>query len=221
MQTTIAIKDLSPGLAKAVNAMNPKGRDVTITARDSAVPSTDSQIYHVANVIVADIDNPATVTVRRGVWGGNNGFNKPPADVAFDPVFDNTSRPVPVGGAIVVGTIGRYCNVYVHTQTFALRFTRHEVVRDALLEGRTAEAQAIQANEAELTDAECAILYAHGALKSGEYRKRVVTAFSAALEACISRGLIKRSANGACAITTQGKAMRDAWRNRGEKVSRA
>jgi hypothetical protein len=219
MYTTIKIKDASPGLAAAIRALAPKGLDVKIEARAQIVPSTDSQVYHVANAIVADLDNAGSVTVRRGVWGGNNGFNKPPADRAWDPIFDDQPRDVPIGGAVLVGTVGRFCTIAVHPETFAVRFTSHDVVRDALLEGRIVDAAAVLAESHALTDEECAVLYVHKAYKSGEYRKRVVARYAGALDSCVSRGLIKRATNGACTITTAGKAMESTFRKRGEALA--
>lgn len=217
--TTIAIKNLPAGLARAVAALNPKGNDVKIEARATAYASTNSQMYHVANALVTDLDNPDSVTVRRGVWGGDNGFNKAPADRAWDPVFDDQPRDVPLGGAILVGTIGRFCSIYVHPETFAVRFCTSDVARDAIIEGRTSEASMILDTERALTDDECAILYAHHCYKSGEYRQRVVKRYTTALESCITRGFIKRAKNGACQITTQGKALEASFRKRGESLA--
>ena len=217
--TTITISKLPPGLAKAVLALAPKGRDIKIKAAERATPSCSSQTYHSANALVGDIDNSASVTVRRGVWGGDNGFNKAPVDTAWDPVFDREAREVPVGGAILVGTIGRFCSVYVHPTTFAERWVKHDVARDAILEGRDEEASEMLSEATPLTDAECAILYVHLAYKSGEYRKRVVAKYTPALESCVTRGLIKRASNGACAITTEGKALEDLFRKRGEALA--
>jgi hypothetical protein len=212
LKTTIAIKDLPAGLVRAIRYLSPKGRDVTIEARGTAHVSTNSQSYTCANALVYDIDHAATVVERSGVWGGNNGFNKPPLDRAWDPVFDDQSREVPLGGAIVVGTIGRYCSVYVHPTTYAERWIKHDVVRDAVLEGRFEEAATLQSEANPITDEECAVLYAHHYYKSGEYRKRVVARYSAALETCIANGWIKRSVNGACTITVAGKSLEQAFR---------
>lgn len=217
--TTIAIKKLPPGLAKAVLALSPKGHDIKIETAERATPSCSSQAYTCANALVTDLDNPASVTVRRGVWGGDNGFNKAPADSAWDPVFDREAREVPIGGAILVGMVGRWCSVYVHPTTFAERWIKHDVARDAVLEGRADEACNVLSEATPLTDEECAILYAHKSFKSGEYRKRVVAKYTSALESCVARGLIKRANNGACTITTEGKALEDLFRKRGESLA--
>ena len=63
------------------------------------------------------------------------------------------------------------------------------------------------------------VLYAHQCYKSGESRKAIVSKNAAALESCIARGLIKRSKNGACAITVEGKAMDDLFRKVGENLA--
>lgn len=220
MMTTVTVKSLPRGLAAALRFMGHTKRDVKITAKEiTCVLGGVSQTYTAANVLVPDLDNEASIVGRRGVWGGNNGYNRAPADRTWDPVFDQDGRyPVPVGGAIVVGLIGRWIDVMVHPETFA-RFVAHEVARDALLEGRTDLASAILASDTPLTDEECAILYAHKAFKSGDYRKRVITRLPDALETCVTRGLIKRASNGACTITTQGKALEDTWRKRGESIA--
>lgn len=219
ISTTIARKDAPAGLATALRALAARGNDVVIAACERAYVRTDSQVYTCANALVLNLDDASSVTTRRGVWGGNNGFNRPPADRAWDPVFDDQERDVPVGGAIVVGLIGRYVWVFVHPTTFAERFVKNDVARDAMLEGRTDALDAIRSADADLSDAECAILYVHCAYKSGEYRKRVVRAYASALESCVARGLIKRAANGACSISVAGKALRDVYRQRGESLA--
>lgn len=219
MKTTVTIKSLPAGLARAIALLDPKGRDVEIEAKETAYVSSDSQCYMVRNAIVPDLDVAFSVQTRTGVWGGNNGFNKPPADRAWDPIFDDQPRDVPLGGAIVVGTVGRFCSVYVHPTTFAERYIKNDVVRDALLEGRTSDAAAIASDDANLSDEECAILYAHVCYKSGEYRKRVTTKYTAALESCVARGLVKRASNGACTATVAGKALRNVWDKRGEAMA--
>lgn len=199
--------------------MNHKGRDVKIEARETAIPSTYTNLakYNV-NALVPNLDDAATVKSRTGVWGGDNGYNRAPEDTAWDPVFDREAKPVPIGGAIVVGHKGDSCSVYVHPITFAERYVPHAAMRDAMLEGRT-EFGAIRDEANALTDGECAVLYAHWGYKSGDSRKRVVARYADALETCIARALISRNAKGSCAITTAGKALSDTWRKRGEDLA--
>lgn len=217
--TTIQTSKLPAGLAAAIGPFT-GATTITIEARASVTPSTDSQSRTCANAVVGDIDNLHGIVRRTGAWGGNNGFNKPPADRAWDPVFDDQPRDVPLGGAVVVGTYGGHARVYVHPTTFAERFL-DGAARDAFLEGRPEELAVIRANEADLTDGMCAVLYAHVALKSGDARKSVVRAHAADLESCIARGLIKRASNGACTATAEGRALRDVWEKPGQAIAYA
>ncbi len=217
--TTVAIRSLPPGLARAIKHCAPKGRDVKIESRAEAVPSSySSDARNNVNALVPNLDDASTVVTRVGVFGGDNGYNKAPADRSWDPCFDRERREVPLGGAIVVGQREGTVWIYVHPTTFAERYVTHDVARDALLEGRSDDASAILTEASGLSDEECAVLYAHSALKSGEYRRRVTTRFPAELEACVSRGLIKRSVNGSCSISLAAKAMRDVWNRRGENL---
>lgn len=217
--THVLVKNLPMSLKNALAQFGYSKKDIKIHANSSVVPSCNSQVHTCANAVIANLDDPTTMTFRRGQWGGNNGFNRPLGDRAFDPVFDMERRDVPVGGAIIVGMITSVVWVHVHPDTFAERFTRHEVARDALLEGRMSDALTIQSEADSLTDAECAILFVHYCWKSGDGRKATVKRYPEALEACVSRGLIKRAKNGACTITTEGKALESTFRRRGERLA--
>lgn len=218
ISTVVSISDLPAGLRAAVEPFAGKRGAVKIHCEDTVYPSTDSRTYTCANVIVFDLDDPSGNTMRRGVWGGNNGFNRAPIDRAWDPVFDTERHPVPVGGAVVVGTLGDYCFVSVHTTTFAERFVTNDVARDALLTGRLDEYRAIVDQAAPLTDEECAILYGLSCLTSAG-RKPILAAYPEALDSCVQRGFAKRAKNGASQATAQGKALEGSWRKRGEALA--
>lgn len=81
------------------------------------------------------------------------------------------------------------------------------------------DSQAYTCASVVLSDDECAVLYAHRALKSGPGRRAVVQAHAAGLESLVTRGLVKRAANGACQITTAGVALRDQWDRRGQALA--
>ena len=107
----------------------------------------------------------------------------------------------------------------MHPETFAVRFVKSEIARDALLDGRLDDAATILTQDAGLTFDECAVLYAHSHLKSGEYRRRMTATRGAAIASCVARGLLKQSKNGATAITTEGKALETVWYRQGQEAS--
>ena len=157
-----------------------------------------------------------------GQFGGRNGYNRPRVKTSpsqWDPDFDQDSKPVPPNGAIVCSSGERFVYVTVTPATFATMVAPTSadamVAGDAALEGRTDVAEglaqaALASTLAALSDDECSVLYAHGCLKSFA-RKRLVDGRASALESLVSRGMIKRSSNGATQITTLGKAQRVVW----------
>lgn len=220
LYTTIAVKSAPIALQRALSFLGYTKRDVRIEAREETCPSMYTNLaYTSGNALIANLDDAHTCETRRGVFGGNNGYNRPPADVAWDPDFDETRRAVPLDGAIVVGHIGKNSVfVYVHPTTFAERWMR-DVARDAALLGDASLLVEAQSEAAGLSDEECAVLYVHHCWKSGDGRKATVKKHATALDSCVARGLIKRASNGACSITTAGKALESVFRKRGEDLA--
>lgn len=169
-----------------------------------------------------------------GSWGGPNPFTRgsnPVDDIHAPPTT------VPSHGAIIVGSEGRrvFASVYVAPATFAsLVGTEADrvVAGDAAAEQRGDVLSALAATVAtvanggdDLTELDRRVMYAFGALKSGPYRKEHLARIAcgdslrktaplgadvvqSAVDSLVSRGYLKRAANGATGITTKGQNAR-------------
>ena len=220
LQTTVRVKTLPAGIQSALASCGYTRRDVDIRGKDSASLVSGSGANTAIAILVTN--NALPGKIFHGQFGGCNGFNKPRAKTSldqWDPDFDQDSKPVPPNGAIVCSSGGRFVYVTVTPATFASLVAPSSaetmVCADASAEGRSEvnalAAAALASTLVALTDDECSVLYAHGCLKSGEYRKRLTKGRETAMNALVGRGLLKRSSNGATQITTSGKAMRTVW----------
>lgn len=165
------------------------------------------------------VDDNATGSYARfvGAFGGRNGFNKPRAKSTpdqWDPDFDDDAKPVPENGAIVCAC-GRYATVTVRPELLAQLVApgSHDasVARDAALDGNTAAvetlvARAVESSLPSLTSDEQAVVYAYCGLRSCDERKEIASKLAGAVDALVSRGLLKRASNGATAATPVAKA---------------
>jgi len=153
-----------------------------------------------------------------GSWGGPNiasGTNR---------VDNLTAPPVvpPAKGAIIVGRMGRK-SVYAVVIMAPTEFCAFaapadaDIVHDAMAVGRTDAVNALLGRPDDaLSDTDRRVLYCYGALKSGEYRRNALAEISrqfscdaaAIADSLVQRGYLKRAANGATQITTQGKNAR-------------
>lgn len=179
-----AVKSLPDAIQAALKTVSYAKADVQIVTSITVTlaSSGDAGRRGFATLVNLTTGNAETV---RGSWGGQNMFNR------TNPVDnDHNSYPLPDNGAAIVGSTG-YGGTYAVVHIPA-----------------SMRAGILPAAPTQLTTEELDGLYAHKSLKSGPYRKEYLArkrVTAQALDALVTRGLLKRNAAGATSITTEGK----------------
>lgn len=219
MQIQLTVKSLPVGIRNALAHVAYTKPTITVRgATETRLRAGDPANTSIA-VRVDDNTSNAFHTRQafRGAFGGRNGFNKPRAKSTpdqWDPDFDDDAKPVPENGAIVCAC-GRYATVTVRPELLAQLVApgSHDasVARDAALDGNTAAvetlvARAVESSLPSLTSDEQAVVYAYCGLRSCDERKEIASKLAGAVDALVSRGLLKRASNGATAATPVAKA---------------
>lgn len=207
----VDVKDLPSGIQVMLNQVHYTKRDIRVVGSPSEVLDTSCGDDGCREFVVFSGNyNGIRSLPRYGAFGGHR---KTDEDAE---VFE-----IPVMGALVAGqTAGAAgksptATLYVHPASPILGDPALlSVAFDAAQEGRVGEARAVigeAVGSVSLTDAERAVLYAYGCLKSGPYRRAALERVKGHADIAsnlVTRGFLKRSANGATQITTAGKNTR-------------
>lgn len=239
---TIEVKLLPNGIRIQVARVGHHRPVIQIQARSrTSIASCAGQGARGFAVMLADVNSPAEAFYGHGSWGGSNAFTPPnPIDGGPEGFSD---RDVPEGGAWICGTESdrhtSACVVVTPLTMARIVAPDHAatlIAGDAIEQGNVApETIAALAGEAllqrgpdPLTFDERRVLFAFGAIKSGDYRKNMLAeiangepswrsnpkaglgtdGLAALIESLITRGYLKRASNGAMSMTTAGKVLR-------------
>jgi hypothetical protein len=182
----VAVKSLPMALQRALDSVAYGRKDIALNGRETVRISDSGGAGKRCFAIIVNMGTGELKTLW-GSWGGPNMFNR---DNAVD--LDGRSHAIPPNGAVIRGHIGGTVDAEVYVRP------------DALAPMLPAIPTA--------TDEELAALYCYSAIKSGPYRqdelrRRNVT--QATVDACVSKGWLKRASNGATSITTEGRNVRE------------
>ena len=186
------VRELPEVLQRALSSVGYGRKDVEIRASEKESLFCAGGDGNRGFAILVNLSTGACET-HMGSWGGSTPWNP---NNAVD--LDDREYTLPVGGAVIKGSEGGgrpvYATITLHPDNMA-KF---------LPAGPT------------LTDAEKQILWAFKTLKSGPYRQSALAGSRKEdLDVLVSRGMLKRSSNGATAITTAGRNALEASGDRG------
>jgi hypothetical protein len=186
----VNVKSLPECVQAALKSVNYHRADISVEPRESVMLSYPGGAGRKGFAILVNLTTGEYRTVW-GSWGGANMFN--PRN-AVD--LDSSRHTLPANGVAISGAIG-------HPRTYATIYCPPSMAT-AFLPAPTAE----------LTDAERHALYCHRAIKGGEYRREEMRRRRVGpdvVDALVTRGLLKRNAAGAVAITTDGRNAVGDW----------
>lgn len=186
-QQHVEVTSLSPHVRKALDSVSYGARDIPLIAAESVDSYSEGDRGSRGFVLILNLDTGAYKRVT-GQWGGGNMFTRSPVDEGGERI------PIPPNGAVIKGSMG-------YPRTFARIYAHPEAHGRFLPSGETET----------LSPEEAQCVYCFCAIKGGEYRRdemrrRGVT--PATVDSLVERGYLKRSKNGATAITTKGKNAR-------------
>jgi hypothetical protein len=179
----VQTKQLPQALQSTLKALGYHKKDISLQAKDSISPQIMGNQGQRGFFSTVNLETGET-TKRLGSWGGSNVFC-PTNQVDLD----EQNYAIPVNVVCIKGTEG-YPNVS------ASLYARPETLAPLLPQTPT------------ITDKQAAILVAFRGLKSGPYRQEELARLDATsedLNSLVGLGMLKRSSNGATAITIEGK----------------
>jgi len=181
---SIEVKNLPAALQSALSSVGYHRADVKVSAADTVSLQDFGSEGCRSFVCLVNLDTGERKTTY-GSWGGP-GLGS--AGNAVD--SDSRQHRIPPNGAVISGAEGRGAPVYASVKVNPANLAK------------------LLPPSADVTEKEKGILRAFVQLKAGEYRKAELSRLDTAsedLEALVSKGLLKRSSNGATQVTTAGK----------------
>lgn len=183
----IEVKDLSPAVRRALDAVKYGARDIEVEARDEVALNTGGGSAGSRGFVI--VLNLETGKFHRetGDWGGP-GLGRRLAD------YTDERLKLDDNMAVIKGTTG-------YPRTFAHIYANGTVVGRFLPSG----------DEETLTDQEQQAIYCHAAIKGGQYRRDEMSRRGVrpeTVDSLVERGYLKRNRAGAVQITTKGKNAR-------------
>lgn len=242
---TIQVSILPSILRSVLSEVRYRKREIALHLSTDSVDVSDagSQGLRAFAALVGNAfiptDRPAKVA-----WGSFGGPNMFTVGNPIDTL--GTRWAIPTDGAIILGNSGGYAFICVGALTLTRLLAplsadvaaTSVVAGDASVEMRTdtVEALALEAVKSakgpdDLSDLDRRLLYCYGAVKAGTYRSEAIeriaagdhrtapvgrAAVNASIESLVTRGYLKRAANGATQITPKGKNTRSRQAGAGE-----
>jgi hypothetical protein len=182
----VEVKDLNPTLRAALDSVAYGAKDIRVEAANRVDSYSEGNAGSRGFVIVVNLDTGERKRIT-GSWGGGNMFTSSLVDTGSEFV------ELPANGAIIKGTTG-------YPRTFATIYAHPNAIGQFLPSGAD--------DRDELSAEELQALYCFVSIKGGAYRREELqrrNVADATVDDLVSRGYLKRSKNGATAVTTAGK----------------